>query len=83
MHALGEADERVVEVVTQRVEEYARAIQSIGASGPGASGASGHCAPRSVAIHTIHILERLLRMEVLACVAEKKFNGSLNRRREA
>ena len=71
MHALGEADERVVEVVTQRVEEYARAIQSIGASGPGAFGASGHCAPRSVAIHTIHILERLLRMEVLACVAER------------
>lgn len=65
MHALGEVDAKILEVVTQRVEEYARALQAVGTSR--ASGAVG----RSVAIHTIHILERLLRMEVLACVAER------------
>ena len=70
MHALGEADERVVEAVTQRVEEYALGIQSIAVgsgSGPGAAGPVS----RSVVIHTLGILERLLRMEVLACVAER------------
>ena len=58
MHALGELDEHVLSVVKQRVEEYARAVHAMHAHG------------KSVVIHTLPMLERTIRLEVAACVAE-------------
>jgi hypothetical protein len=58
MHALGELDEHVLGVVKKRVEEYARAVHALHAHG------------KAVVIHTLPMLERAIRLEVVACVAE-------------
>jgi hypothetical protein len=55
-HALGEIEGPILSVISQRVEEYARALEAVG--------------PRS-AVHTLPLLERLVRLEVLARVGER------------